>query len=169
MKSSGGMRRRGFFLGLIFTIFWAAAAAPGTPAAASPAPKSLVLDDSGTEALDPAVDLHWKSVTPRHSADGNLMVGTATFRVRINVAPWLKRNARIYLVLPAQSPGPLNVSWTTQGKLQPGQLQSGSRALVYSGAITRPFLEDEVTFQFNVNGALVKRAFPVNFQFVMDE
>jgi hypothetical protein len=48
-------------------------------------------------------------------------------------------------------------------------VQSGSRVMVWSGVITHPFLEDEVTFQFNVNGVLVKRAFPVNFQFVMDE
>jgi hypothetical protein len=146
-------------LGLAFTIFCACAAQA----------KTIVLDDSGTQALDPAVALHWQSVAPNRSAGSNLMVGTATFRVRINVAAWLKRSARIYLSLPAQQPGPLSVSWITQGKLLPGQLRSGSRTLVYSGAITRPFLEDEVTFQFNVNGALVKRAFPVNFQFVMDE
>jgi hypothetical protein len=164
--SGNGVQSRGFFLALTFTIFWAAAAFTAPASAAS---KSIILDDSGTEALDPSVALHWKSVTPTHSADSNLMVGTATFRVRINVAAWLKRNARIYLVLPAQDPGPLRVSWTTQGKLLPGQLQSGNRTLVYSGAITRPFLEDEMTFQFNVNGALVKRAFPVSFQFVMDE
>ncbi len=148
-----------FFLGSIFTIFWAGALHAGT----------IVLDDSGTQALDPAVALHWQSVVPNRSGNGNLMVGASRFRVRINVAPWLKRHARIYLSLPAQPPGPLSVSWSTQGTLMPGQLQSGSRTLVYSGAITRPFLEDEVTFQFNVNGALVKRAFPVNFQFVMDE
>ena len=148
-----------FFLALTFTIF--------CPSALNA--KTIVLDDSGTEALEPAVSLHWKSVAPSRSASGNLMAGISTFRVRVNVAPWVKRNARIYLMLPAQQPGPMTVSWTTQGKLMPGQLQSGNRALVYSGPITRPYLEDEVTFQFNVNGALVKRAFPVNFQFVMEE
>jgi hypothetical protein len=148
-----------FFLVLAFTIFSACGAAA----------KTVILDDSGTQALEPSVGLHWRSAAPSRTGGGNAMLGTATFRVRINVAPWLKRNARIYLMLPAQQPGPLSVSWITQGKLLPGQLQSGSRALVYSGAITRPFLEDEVTFQFNVDGALVKRAFPVNFQFQMDE
>jgi hypothetical protein len=164
MKSQRHWRGLGFFLVLIFTIFWGTAAAPA-PAYS----KTIILDDSGTQALDPAVALHWKSVAPNRSGNSNLMVGSTTFRVRINVAPWLKRNARIYLLLPAQQPGPLSVSWTTQGKLLPGQLQSGNRTLVYSGAITRPFLEDEVTFEFNVDGALVKRAFPVNFQFVMEE
>jgi hypothetical protein len=148
-----------FFLVLAFTIL----CCPALNA------KTIVLDDSGTQALEPAVALHWKSVAPSRAAGGNLMSGNSTFRVRVNVAPWLKRNARIYLLLPLQQPGPVTVSWTTQGKLLPGQLQSGSRVLVYSGPITRPYLEDEVTFQFNVDGALIKRAFPVNFQFVMDE
>jgi hypothetical protein len=147
-----------FFLVPAFTILWAAALHA----------KTIVLDDSGTQALEPAVALHWKNVAPSRSANGNLMTGSTTFRVRVNT-PWLKRNARIYLLLPAQQPGPIAVSWTTRGKLLSGQLQSGNRALVYSGPITRPYLEDEVTFQFNVNGALIKRAFPVNFQFVMDE
>jgi hypothetical protein len=164
MKTQRHWRTFGFFLGLTFTIFWGAAATPAWAYS-----KTIILDDSGTQALDPAVALHWKSVAPNRSGNSNLMVGSTTFRVRINVAPWLKRNARIYLLLPAQQPGPLSVSWTTQGKLLPGQLQSGNRTLVYSGAITRPFLEDEVTFAFNVDGALVKRAFPVNFQFVMEE
>jgi hypothetical protein len=150
-----------FFLALTFTIFCAAVS--------SASAKTVVLDDSGTQALDPAVALHWQSVAPRRSGNGNLMVGSSTFRVRVNVAPYLKRVARIYLLLPTQQPGPLSVSWTTQGKLMPGQVQSGSRVLVFSGPITRPYLEDELTFQFNINGALVKRAFPVNFQFVMDE
>jgi hypothetical protein len=161
-----GQRRGGlahFFLALTFTIF--SAALLSAPACA----KTIVLDDSGTAALEPAVALHWQSVAPSRSGNGNLMVGSATFRVRVNVAPYLKRSARIYLLLPMQQPGPLSVSWTTQGKLLPGQVQSGSRVMVWSGVITHPFLEDEVTFQFNVNGVLVKRAFPVNFQFVMDE
>ena len=150
---------RCFFLVVAFTIFSAAAAAA----------KTVVLDDSGTQPLEPSVNLHWKSVAPSRMGGSNAMLGTATFRVHINVAPWLKRNARIFLVLPAQPPGPLSVAWVTQGKLFPGQLQSGNRVLVYSGLITRPYLEDELTFQFNINGALIKRAFPVNFQFVMDE
>lgn len=148
----------GFFLGATFTILWISGAQA----------RPVVLDDSGTEALEPSVALRWKSVVPGRAA-GNLMVGTSVFRVRIHVAPWLHRNARIYLVLPAQQPGPLSVSWVTQGPLLPGRLQSGSRALIFSGAITRPFLEDQLKVQFSIDGTLVTRAFPVNLQFEMDE
>ena len=51
----------------------------------------------------------------------------------------------------------------------PGQLQSGNRVLVYSGPITTPFMEDVLKFQFSVNGALMRRTFPVTFHFEMDE
>jgi hypothetical protein len=151
--------RRAFFLALAFTILWTS----GAPA------KTVVLDDTGTQALAPAVALRWKSLAPGRSGADNLLVGTTTFRIRINVAPWLRRNVRIYLALPAQQPGPMTVSWVGQGQLLPGRLQSGNRALVYSGPITRPFLEDQVRFQFSVDGTLVARPFPVNLQFEMDE
>jgi hypothetical protein len=147
-----------FFLALPLVIIWRAA-----PAA------TLTLDDSGTQALEPGVSMHWQTAVPPRSGGADLLVGTTTIRVRINVMPWLKRSARIYLALPAQPPGPLAASWTTQGQLLPGQLRSGSRVLVYAGPITAGFIEDTLKFQFSVNAALIGRAYPVNFHFEMDE
>jgi hypothetical protein len=131
--------------------------------------KSITLDDSGTQALEPAVGMRWKTPSPSHSDAGNLLVGTTTIRVRINVAPWLKRSARIYLVVPAQQPGPMSVAWTTQGRLAPGHLESGTRVLVYAGPITSTFIEDVLRFEFTVNAALIGRPYPVSFHFEMDE
>jgi hypothetical protein len=150
--------RFAFFLPLALTIIWASAATA----------KTIVIDDSASEALEPAVSLHWKSAAPSRSG-ANLMVGTTTIRVRINVMPWLRHSARIYLSLPAQPPGPIGLSWVTQGRLLPGQLQSGNRVLVYAGPITTPFIEDTVTFQFTVDGSLMRRAVPVTYHFEMDE
>jgi hypothetical protein len=147
-----------FFLALPLVIIWRAA-----PAA------TLTLDDSGTQALEPGVSMHWQTAVPPRSGGADLLVCTTTIRVRINVMPWLKRSARIYLALPAQPPGPLAASWTTQGQLLPGQLRSGSRVLVYAGPITAGFIEDTLKFQFSVNAALIGRAYPVNFHFEMDE
>jgi hypothetical protein len=151
--------RPAFFLALALTITWAAT----TQA------KSITLDDSGSQALEAAVNMHWKSTRPSRARADNLMVGTTTIRVRINVLPWLRRSGRIYLVLPAQPPGPLSASWITQGRLLPGQMQSGNRALVYAGPITTPFIEDVVKFQFGVDGNLLQRALPVTYHFEMDE
>jgi hypothetical protein len=147
-----------FFLALSLVIIWRAA-----PAA------TRTLDDSGTQALEPGVSMRWQTAVPPRSGGADLLVGTTTIRVRINVTPWLKRSARIYLALPAQPPGPLAASWTTQGQLLPGQLRSGNRVLVYAGPITAGFIEDTLKFQFSVNAALIGRAYPVNFHFEMDE
>jgi hypothetical protein len=128
-----------------------------------------VIDDSGTQALEPSVSMRWKSAVPSRSGAGNVLVGTTTIRVRLNLMPWLRHSGRIYLSLPAQRPGPIGLSWITQGRLLPGQVQSGNRVLIYAGPITTPFMEDTLTFQFTVNGALMQRAVPVAYHFEMDE
>jgi hypothetical protein len=151
--------RGAFFLACALSIIWPAAA----PA------KTITIDDSGTQALEPSVSLKWKSAAPPRSGRDNRMVGTTTLRVRINVTPWLRRSGRIYLNLPAQPPGPIAASWITQGRFRPGQVHSGNRALVYSGPISSPSLEDVLTVQFSVDGSLVRRPFPVTFHFEMDE
>ena len=131
--------------------------------------KTTTIDDSGTQALEPSVSLHWKTASPSRTAPDNTMVGTTTVRVRINVTPWLRRSGKIYLNLPAQQPGPLTASWITQGRFMPGQVHSGNRVLVYAGPISAPFMEDVLKFQFSVDGALIRRAVPVTFRFEMDE
>ena len=42
--------------------------------------------------------MRWQSAAPPRGGASDLLVGTTTIRVRINVMPWLKRTARIYLV-----------------------------------------------------------------------
>ena len=148
-----------FFLALALTIIWPADARA----------KTIIVDDSGSQALEPSVTMRWKSAAPARSAAANLMTGTTTIRVRINVMPWLHHSGHIYLALPVQKPGPIALSWTTQGRFLPGQLVSGNRVLVYAGPITTPFMEDTLTFQFSVNGALLGRSVPVTYRFEMDE
>jgi len=148
-----------FFLAHALSIIWATQA----PA------KTTTIDDSGTQALEPSVSMRWKSAAPSRSGADNLMIGTTTIRVRINVTPWLRRSGRIYLDLPAQQPGPITASWITQGRFLAGQVRSGNRALVYAGPIASPFMEDVLKFQFSVDGTLIRHAFPVTFHFEMDE
>jgi hypothetical protein len=148
-----------FFLTLALSIIWASAAEG----------KTTTIDDSGTQALEPSVTLRWKTATPSRSAASNLMVGTSTIRVRLNVAPWLRRSGRIYLNLPAQMPGPITASWIAQGRFLPGELHSGNRMLLYAGPISTPILEDVLKVQFSVDGTLIRRDFPVTFHFEMEE
>jgi hypothetical protein len=148
-----------FFLAGVLSIIWASAAQA----------KTITIDDSGTQALEPSVSMRWKTPMPSRKGGGNLMVGTTTLRVRLNVTPWLRRSGRIYLDLPAQQPGPITTSWNTQGRFLPGQVHSGNRVLIYSGPIATPFLEDVMKFQFSLDGSLITRAIPVTFHFEMDE
>ena len=148
-----------FFLACALSIIWARPAQTRT----------IQIDDTGTLALEPSVSLRWKSVAPPRSGSDNLMLGTSTLRVRLNVMPWLHRSLRIYLNLPAQQPGPIAISWLTQGRFIPGQLRSGNRVLLYAGPITTPFLEDTLTVQYSVDGSLVRHTFPVTFHFETDE
>jgi len=148
-----------FFLAWALSIIWASAAQA----------KTTTIDDSGTQALEPSVSMRWQTSTPSRKGRANLMVGTTTLRVRLNVTPWLRRTGRIYLDLPAQQPGPITTSWITQGRFMPGQLHSGNRVLIFTGPIATPFLEDVMKFQFSLDGMLISRAIPVTFHFEMDE
>lgn len=148
-----------FFLTLALSIIWASTARA----------KTTTIDDSGTQALEPSVTLRWKTATPSRAGANNLMVGTTTLRVRLNVAPWLRHSGRIYLNLPAQMPGPIAASWIPQGRFLAGEVHSGNRMLLYSGPISTPILEDVLTVQFSVDGTLIRRAFPVTFRFEMEE
>jgi hypothetical protein len=131
--------------------------------------RTVTIDDSGTLPYDTPLSLNWQQRAPRSPAD-NRLTGTLTVRVRLNVAPWLRRTGRIYLVLPAQPPGPMTVSWSTQGRLLPGTLTGGTRALVYSGPITTPFIEDVLQLTLSVDASrLQPQPYHVSFNFEMDE
>ncbi|MBS0578283.1 MAG: hypothetical protein JSR36_03365 [Proteobacteria bacterium] len=146
---------------LPFCIIWLVA----VPALAA---RTTVIDDSGTLPHDASLNMRWKQPSPR-GPDANTMVGTLDLRVKLNVAPWQKRTGKIYLALPAQAPGPLAVSWTTQGRLLPGRVVSGNRALVYSGPITTPFIEDMVQLTISVDGRRMQQLYRIDFRFEMDE
>jgi hypothetical protein len=132
------------------------------------AARTSYVDDSGTLPYNAAVAMRWQQLQPRGAA-ATQMVGTLELRVRLNVSAWLKRTGRIYMVLPAQQPGAMSAAWTTHGRLLPGQLVPGSRALVYSGPITTPFIEDMVLLTLTVDGRRMRQSYPVNFHFEMDE
>ena len=149
-----------FFLVLGLNIIWASTTLA----------KTTLIDDTGTQAVEPFVSMLWKNLVPQRSGNNNLLTGTTTIRVRINVLPWLRHFGRIYLALPVQPPGPVSVTWSTNGRLLPGQLTSGNRVLVYAGPITTPFMEDILVFQFNIDGRLIRRPdYPLTFHFEMDE
>jgi hypothetical protein len=133
------------------------------------AASTQLVDDSGSLPYDAPITLTWRSIAPRHGVPDNTLVGSTLLRVRLNVAPWLHHSGRIYLVLPAQSPGDLLATWTTQGRLLSGSLRPGGRTLVYSGRLTAPFIEDQLQLSLAVNASRLQQLTHLNFHFEIDK
>lgn len=125
------------------------------------------VDDSATIPLESSAVLRWRQIAPSRGGD-NTVEGTTTVQLRLNLAPWMKRNGRVFLVLPEQPPGRIGVRWTTQGRLLPGQLVSGQRALVYAGPITTPLLDEALTLRIDTDGTRLSSTYRLAFHFEID-
>jgi hypothetical protein len=125
------------------------------------------VDDSATMPRESSAPMKW-SRPQGGRAEFNEIEGSTTVQVRLDLAPWLKRNGRVFLVLPAQPGAPVNVSWTTQGRLLPGQLISGQRALVLSGPINLERLDETMVLRIRTDGTRMTAAQRLNFHFEID-
>jgi len=125
------------------------------------------VDDSATIPFESSVALRWRQVAPSRGGD-NAVEGSTTVQVRLNLALWLKRNGRVFLVLPEQPLGRVAVRWTTQGRLLPGQLVSGQRALVYAGPITTPTVDETLVLRIETDGTRLNSTHRLNFHFEID-
>ncbi|HTQ01930.1 MAG TPA: hypothetical protein VMN56_21605 [Casimicrobiaceae bacterium] len=136
-----------------------------TPCAAN----TYVVDDTSTIPYESNLVTRWKdNATTGGRQMSNDIEGAATVTLRLNVQPWLNRNGRIYLALPQQPIGVVNVEWSTQGRLLPGKLQSGERTLVYAGPIRTSVLEDTFNVHVVADGRRVNAAQRLNFHFEID-
>jgi hypothetical protein len=125
------------------------------------------VDDGATQPYESAVALRWRSVAPTRGGD-DTMEGATTVQVRLNLAPWLNRQGRIYLALPEQPPGKVVARWTTQGRLLPGQVGTGQRTLVYAGPITTPLLAETLALRIEADGNRMAASYRLNFHFEID-
>ena len=144
-------------------VIFACALAAGAATAAT-----YVVDDSSTIPYETQAPTRWRNTIGAGRQMSNELEGAATVAVRLNVAPWLNRNGRIYLALPQQPIGVVNVEWGTQGRLLPGKLQSGERTLVYAGPIRSNFIEDNFTVRVVADGRRVNAPQRLQFHFEID-
>jgi hypothetical protein len=126
------------------------------------------LDDSATLPNESAATMRWKSLAPSRT-EGNAVEGAIVVTIRLNTAPWLNRNGRIYLVLPEQQQvGPVTAEWTTQGKLLAGKVLSGNRTAVYAGPIGTSSIEDTITLRVQADGKRLASTQRLQFFFEID-
>lgn len=140
-----------------------AVAATGAPAA------TFVVDDTSTLPYETNMPMRWRdSAATGGRQMSNDIEGATVVTLRLNLQPWLNRNGRVYLALPQQPVGVVNVEWATQGRLLPGKLQSGERTLVYAGPIRSPFLEERLTVRVVADGRRVIASQRLQFHFEID-
>lgn len=140
-------------------------------ASVAPAPSAIAatyrVDDYGTLPVESTALLRWRQVAPSLTQDDTLEGATAV-AVRLNLAQWVGQEASLYLVFPEQGTAALRASWTTQGRLMPGEITPGKRVLVYRGPIASPVLEETLTLRIEADGNRLSGVQHVNFHFEID-
>lgn len=81
-----------------------------------------------------------------------LVAEVRAMEFRLRTAPYIGKNAEIYLSLPQRITGlkvptSMRMEWTTRGTFAPGSVVPGSRALVWRGKITEPVMSDYFDFR----------------------
>lgn len=140
-------------------------------ASLAPAPSASAatyrVDDHGTLPIESTALLRWREAAPSLTRDDTLEGATAV-AVRLNLAQWVGQDASLYLVFPEQGTAALRASWTTQGRLLPGEITPGKRVLVYRGPIASPVLEETLTLRIEADGNRLSGVQHVNFHFEID-
>lgn len=135
--------------------------------AASAQAQSARVDDSASTVVGGTVPMRWDSGAPGPGR-AQTMSGEVTVLARLDLSPWRGRNARVYLALPAQPFGPVGAAWSTRGRLQPGVVRAGERALVFAGPVVDDRLEDTLRLRVETDGVRLQRAESLQFQFEID-
>jgi hypothetical protein len=151
------VRHRAFALAVLL-----AAALPGGAYA-----QAYPVDDSGSRVLGSMVRMRWDDPhAGRRPAQ--TVSGAVEVQVRLNVAPWQGRRGRIFMTLPTQPAGRVDVGWTTRGVLLPGNLRDGERQLVYAGPIRGPLIEDVQRLLIRTEGGRLTRPEHLHFAFEIE-
>ncbi|MBT2320912.1 hypothetical protein J7E62_00890 [Variovorax paradoxus] len=125
------------------------------------------VDDTGTFLSQPVTQMRWRHLVPGRAGD-HTVEGRVNVALRLNLSPWLNRQARIYLALTPTEGEQMLASWRTQGRLLPGTVRGGSRTLVFEGVVREPFLQESIVLDLVADGRSMERAQPLQFFFEIE-
>ena len=127
---------------------------------------TFLVDDSQSQVLQPNLPLQWRSFTP--AAGDHQVQGATRVQVRLDTRAWVGKQASIYMALPPQPGNVIQAQWQTLGTMVNGQLNSGQRALVWSGVVPAALLEDVLTVTVQTDGRLLSAPQRLRFYFEID-
>lgn len=125
------------------------------------------VDDTGTVLSQPVTPMKWRQLVPSRAGD-NTLEGRLNVALRLNLANWVRRPARIFMGLAPTEGEQLSASWRTQGRLLPGSLRGGGRTLIFEGIVTEPFLSETIELNLTVDGRQLTRAQALQFYFEIE-
>lgn len=131
------------------------------------AAQTFPVDDSASQVLGGTLRLKPATVLAR-GAPMTMVTGEMAVLVRLDVSPWQDGKGRIYMRLPEQSGSAITATWTTRGRLLPGALRAGERALVYAGPIGSTGLEDTLRLRIDADGRTLPPSEQLVFTFEID-
>ena len=125
------------------------------------------VDDSGTVVSQSVVPMRWRKPVPGRSADHTV---EAQLRValRLNLSAWLNQPVRLYMVLAQGAGSSVQARWRTQGRLLPGALRTGGRALVFEGNVTAASLEETIDLALETDGRVLVSSETLQFYFEVE-
>lgn len=135
--------------------------APQCPAA------TYRVDDRASLPSESTTLLRWRRTAPSLERDDTLE-GVTAVALQLDVSRWTDQQASLYLVFPEQGSAALRASWTSRGRLLPGEIRPGQRVLVYRGRISGPVIEDTLLLGITADGNRLAGMQRLNFHFEID-
>lgn len=86
------------------------------------------------------------------------------YEVRLNTAPYVGRDAEIFLVLPftvpgVRTPSAVRLDWRTRGTFAAGSARLGDRSLVYRGRIAQPVMTEVFDLTLHMDARFIDGPF----------
>jgi hypothetical protein len=129
-------------------------------------PRSIRLDDTGTRATAPNVQLQWRTLAQGGSA--KVQEAQIGLVVRLDTRAHAGRSGRIYLVMPPDPGSAVALQWQSRGRLLSGRISAGERVLVHQGVIPGPTLEDQWALMLSADGEWVADARRLELHFDLE-
>ncbi|MCY7319230.1 MAG: hypothetical protein LH617_10985 [Ramlibacter sp.] len=126
------------------------------------------IDETGTVVSDPVINMKWRTPSAGSRVLDNTVEATLRVDVRLNLAPWINQQSRIYMVLAPVNSDRVRARWTTQGRLLPGTVTSGERALVYQGPAGPAALTESLLLTLETDGQRLTQQQTLNFHFEIE-
>ena len=118
------------------------------------------LDDSQSPRQRIETQARWSNVGDSDFSEDEFNEQVAEivgFESRLRTAPYVGRNASIYLALPRISKGlrlatAMRLEWTSRGRFASGSVRPGDRALVFRGKIDAPTFVETIDLRILIDG-----------------